>query len=79
MSVPQKRFIIRNIITVGKWDWNEKKKCIVCNLIIKDDDDEIVTCPHCRKQAHKKHMLDWLKIRAVCPNCKKKIRQRDLI
>ncbi|MCG3259656.1 MAG: hypothetical protein H7644_07915 [Candidatus Heimdallarchaeota archaeon] len=51
---------------------NLKDKCSVCMDSIRKD-DKYVTCPSCKIPAHTSHLVEWLKIKSVCPNCNKKI------
>ncbi|MFB0559813.1 MAG: DUF2341 domain-containing protein [Candidatus Lokiarchaeia archaeon] len=46
--------------------------CSVCNLDIFPG-DPIVRCPHCDVLNHKDHLLEWIKIRGYCPNCREKL------
>ncbi|MFX1296401.1 MAG: hypothetical protein ACFFD2_16300 [Promethearchaeota archaeon] len=72
------RFIINSEKIMGKWDWIKREKCIVCNLLIQKD-EKIGRCPHCAHIAHLDHILEWIKIKTVCPFCKKKIQSKELI
>lgn len=47
----------------------EIHKCRICSRIIKLDDD-LVRCPYCGEKFHREEFLEWLKIKAFCPNCK---------
>ncbi|TFG05366.1 MAG: hypothetical protein EU536_02010 [Promethearchaeota archaeon] len=49
-------------------------RCMVCNLTIEPVKEEIVYCPHCNTPAHRTHLIEWLKIKRTCPNCKKTIK-----
>ena len=51
--------------------------CIVCDLVIEENDD-FITCPRCSALAHKLHLLEWIKIKGYCPNCNNPIKQIDL-
>ena len=44
-------------------------RCKICQKIIKLDED-IVECPYCGEQFHRGEFLEWLKIKAFCPNCR---------
>ena len=46
--------------------------CSVCNLDIIPG-DPIVRCPHCGVLNHKDHLLEWIKVRGYCPNCREKL------
>ncbi len=49
-------------------------RCMVCNLIINPSKEEIVYCPHCNSPAHRPHLIEWIKIKSACPNCKRTIK-----
>ncbi len=49
-------------------------RCTVCNLIVKSTEEEIVYCPYCNSPAHRPHLIEWIKIKGFCPNCKKEIK-----
>lgn len=50
----------------------ELPKCVICNLII-EDDDEIETCPSCGAIGHRAHFREWARIKGICPICKQNI------
>ncbi|NVM03452.1 MAG: hypothetical protein HWN67_14080 [Candidatus Helarchaeota archaeon] len=43
--------------------------CSICLLKI-GSTEEVLRCPYCNSLAHKSHLLEWLKIKGVCPVCK---------
>jgi len=47
--------------------------CSVCRMKITTPSD-LVRCPECGSPAHYTHLAEWLKIRGVCPICKKRVR-----
>ena len=47
----------------------EIERCKICSKLIKLD-DILVTCPYCGEKFHREEFLEWLKIKASCPNCK---------
>ncbi|MHA1264714.1 MAG: PCI domain-containing protein [Candidatus Helarchaeota archaeon] len=49
-------------------------RCMVCNLTINPAKEEIVYCPHCNAPAHRSHLIEWIKIKRTCPNCKRSIK-----
>ncbi len=49
---------------------NELPKCVVCNLII-DEDEPIETCPECGAVGHRAHFREWVHVKGSCPICKK--------
>ncbi len=53
------------------------KVCATCRLAI-DMEDSILTCPHCDAPSHSRHLLEWVKIKGVCPSCRNSISLRDL-
>ncbi|MHA1265225.1 MAG: RING finger domain-containing protein [Candidatus Helarchaeota archaeon] len=72
------RFIIASDVLIGEWDWNKKEQCIVCNLPIMDS-DTLGRCPECHHAAHLDHFQEWLKIKGICPFCKRKVKMKDLL
>ena len=65
---------------VGSYDWTEEEFCMVCKLPIKGSHDTgIVKCPYCGIKAHKKHLFEWMKIRKVCPFCRRDISRRSIL
>ncbi len=44
-------------------------KCLICRRVM-DDDDIVEACDSCERYFHYRHIREWLKIKAVCPNCK---------
>ncbi len=55
----------------------EHFRCMVCGLEIMENED-IVFCPYCKNPAHRDHLLEWLHIKGICPNCRRFIRREDL-
>ncbi len=51
--------------------------CIVCRLPIKSG-TAVVGCPHCGGFAHRRHLLEWIKVKGRCPYCHKKIKKSQL-
>lgn len=49
----------------------EFSKCTICKKIIPVVD--VVFCPYCKAPFHKDEILEWLKVKASCPNCEKEI------
>ena len=49
-------------------------RCMVCNLIINPSEEEIIYCPYCNSPAHRSHLIEWIKIKGICPRCKKEIK-----
>ncbi|MFX1285198.1 MAG: hypothetical protein ACFFB5_16200 [Promethearchaeota archaeon] len=47
--------------------------CSVCRMKISDP-STLIRCPNCGSPAHYSHLAEWLKIRGVCPICKKKVK-----
>ncbi|MEM1659156.1 MAG: hypothetical protein QXK94_09000 [Candidatus Jordarchaeales archaeon] len=61
---------------VAEWFWD--RKCVVCLCEVKPSED-ILTCPFCGAIGHRSHFLEWLKVKALCPNCKKSLKERDVL
>jgi hypothetical protein len=51
--------------------------CPVCNLDIVFG-DLFIKCPFCGILSHRDHLLEWIKIRGTCPNCKKKLSETEI-
>ncbi len=49
-------------------------RCIVCNLTINPAKEELIYCPYCNSPAHRAHLIEWVKIKGACPNCKREIK-----
>ena len=73
------RFIISSDEIIGEWDWNKKERCIVCSLVIDEKKGQVAKCPECGHAAHLDHFLEWLKIKGICPYCKRKISPSNLV
>jgi hypothetical protein len=59
-----------------------KPNCIICGLDLTpetDPSDEVIITPCCSVYVHIEHMLEWLEIKEICPNCKKMITKENLI
>lgn len=76
-NIPE-RFIISSEEIIGEWDWRKREQCIVCNLPIKEG-QKIGRCPHCTHLAHLDHFLEWIKIKGICPFCKRKVNANALL
>ncbi|MBD3230051.1 MAG: hypothetical protein GF329_17870 [Candidatus Lokiarchaeota archaeon] len=70
------RFVSSTSI-IGEWNWEKLSRCIVCNLPIKQNEN-VIKCPHCKKYAHRDHLLEWIKIKGKCPFCGRKLSQNQL-
>lgn len=58
----------------------EKRKelCMVCMRSIKGE-KVIGTCVYCGNKAHLDHLQEWINQKAICPACKKTLKQEDII
>jgi hypothetical protein len=72
------RFVISSEEIIGEWDWNRRERCIVCNLPIAQE-EKLARCPDCGHSAHLEHLLEWIKIKGVCPYCKRTISAEKII
>jgi hypothetical protein len=52
--------------------------CMVCLLPI-EFADAVLVCPHCKGQAHRVHILEYLKVKGSCPNCQADLDEFELI
>ena len=59
---------VRNLKVCRKCGY-EIERCKICSKIFKLD-DIIVSCPFCSQRFHRNEFLEWLKIKAFCPNCR---------
>lgn len=50
--------------------------CIVCHHHIGIEVPTLM-CPHCGGEAHRSHLLEWLKVKGTCPNCGRKLSRSD--
>ncbi|MGQ9723555.1 MAG: hypothetical protein ACUVXA_19820 [Candidatus Jordarchaeum sp.] len=55
----------------------ERVRCSVCQLKIVFDDD-VIRCLHCGVLSHRDHLLEWIKIRGFCPNCRERLIENDI-
>lgn len=53
----------------------KRVKCVVSQLDIQYG-DEVFYCPYCGAPAHVKHIREWVKVKAVCPNCHHKLDEK---
>lgn len=53
-------------------------QCTVCHTFI-ETGEKYLRCPHCSNPAHRTHLLEWLKIKGVCPFCQQKLRRSELV
>ncbi|NVM02547.1 MAG: hypothetical protein HWN67_09445 [Candidatus Helarchaeota archaeon] len=75
-SLEPKGVICENCQTVNKHSFTY---CIYCGLSLKgcsvclskvESSEEVLKCPYCDTISHKSHLLEWLKLKGVCPVCK---------
>jgi hypothetical protein len=52
---------------------NKKPRCMVSGLDIDFDEDEVVACPNCSNVAKKPMLVEWLKVKGICPMCRQNI------
>ncbi len=55
----------------------EREKCSVCLLDIEYGED-FAKCPECGVFSHSDHLLEWLKIKGFCPNCRTELKPEDV-
>jgi predicted RNA-binding Zn-ribbon protein involved in translation (DUF1610 family) len=51
-------------------------RCSVCLGDIASG-DQFVKCPNCGVLSHRNHMLEWIKVKGYCPNCRQKLKEID--
>jgi hypothetical protein len=49
-----------------------EERCSVCMSHIKAG-ESFVRCPHCDIPSHYAHIVEWIKVKPQCPNCRKKL------
>lgn len=54
------------------------RHCIVCSGELKSR-DRIVLCPECRTQAHRAHLLEYVRVHTCCPDCGQPLRSSQLL
>lgn len=52
--------------------------CIVCRLPIKQG-SAVLGCPRCGGFAHRRHLLEWVKVKGRCPYCHRKLKENKLV
>lgn len=57
---------------------SSRPTCMVCLLPI-EFADAVLICPHCEGQAHRVHILEYLKVKGSCPNCQTDLDEFELI
>ena len=57
---------------------NPRPICMVCHLPIQFT-DSVLRCPHCKGQAHRIHILEYLKVKGTCPHCQMNLDAHELI
>lgn len=67
------------IDTIGRWSLEEKKPavCMICKLALKEGQD-IKQCPMCQSMFHHEHIIDWLRMKGICPVCQQNLRPESL-
>ncbi len=55
---------------VATGDLNEK--CMLCRKNIRSG-EIYVKCPHCQNIAHRSHLMEWVKVKAICPVCRQRL------
>jgi hypothetical protein len=56
---------------------NIGNKCMVTSLPLDFDNERILVCPYCGRFALASALIKWLKIKAVCPACKRPLGLAD--
>ncbi|MFX1537151.1 MAG: binary toxin-like calcium binding domain-containing protein [Promethearchaeota archaeon] len=57
---------------------SQDNKCVVCQRPIQER-TEILSCPSCDVKGHPGHFKEWIRIKQTCPNCRKELREDQLI
>jgi len=67
---PQQTFRGTQPLKVATTDLDER--CSVCMSPIKAG-ESFVRCPFCEIPSHYAHIVEWIKVKPQCPNCRKKL------
>lgn len=52
-------------------------KCPVCQMDIVSG-EQYTKCPYCGALSHRDHLLEWIKVKGYCPNCRQRLKEEDL-
>ena len=52
--------------------------CSVCHQTI-EYGESVLSCPHCGARAHRVHILEYLKVKGICPSCQEDLDEHELI
>ncbi len=52
-------------------------RCLLCKRQI-DFNEEWLKCPNCEELSHRTHLLEWIRVKGTCPNCRTPLRPKDL-
>ncbi|MBA7526929.1 hypothetical protein ES705_19100 [subsurface metagenome] len=66
----KKKAKARQPLKVATSDLDER--CSVCMSHIKAGDN-FIRCPFCDTPSHYSHIIEWIKVKPQCPNCKQKL------
>ncbi len=66
----KKKVKTRQPLKVATSDLDER--CTVCMSHIKAGDN-FIRCPFCDTPSHYSHIIEWIKVKPQCPNCKQKL------
>lgn len=71
--IPVSKNLITQPLKVATSDLEER--CSVCMSPIKAG-ESFVRCPFCEIPSHFAHIVEWIKVKPQCPNCRKKLVSR---
>lgn len=77
--------LVKLMLEFDSWDVGQNEGsyyCSVCRKEITFDDlsnGAMVSCPLCNNKFHRKHFLEVLKVTGICPACRAKVRQDQII
>ncbi len=58
---------------------NKNPRCMVSGLNMDFEKDDVIACPECGNVAKKPMLVEWLKIKGICPMCRKSILIEDCL
>ncbi|NPD90536.1 MAG: hypothetical protein HGN29_17620 [Asgard group archaeon] len=52
---------------------NKQPRCMVSGLNVDFEEGDVVACPYCSNVAKKPMLVEWLKVKGICPMCRRNI------
>ncbi|MFV2016564.1 MAG: hypothetical protein ACC656_14130, partial [Candidatus Heimdallarchaeota archaeon] len=68
---------IANLLPTGRVD-KKDLSCMFCYEEIKNSDNSVILCPHCKFPAHADEYTSWIQVSNLCARCSKSIAKSEL-